>query len=277
MTGEEHLIREPLSFSVAGRRLAGEMIHGGAGCWEGAPHHLVFLHEGLGSVGQWKDFPLSLSRRTRLPALVFDRWGYGKSEPCGRIGDARYLHDEALSFLPRVLGHFGIARAILVGHSDGGSIALIFAAAHPGKTCSLITEAAHVFVEDVTLAGIREAVGTYRDTDLKGRLAKYHGDKTDLVFRRWSETWLDPVFREWNIESILPMVSCPVLAIQGKDDPYGTPAQVEAIVRQVSGPATGLIVPACGHIPHFQARGAVLAAMEEFIVKTCQLAKEKSS
>ncbi|MFA5183009.1 MAG: alpha/beta hydrolase [Syntrophales bacterium] len=266
MIEEETIIRESVFFSAAGRRLAGEIIHGGARGREGSPY-LIFLHEGLGSVGQWKDFPLSLSMRTNLPALVFDRWGYGKSEPGDKIADARYLHKEALTSLPQVLGHFGITRSILVGHSDGGSIALMFGAAYPEKVCCLITEAAHVFVEDVTLAGIREAVAVYRDTDLKGRLAKYHGDKTDLVFKRWSETWLAPSFREWNIEDYLSKVNCPVLAIQGQDDPYGTPAQVDAIVRQVSGPATGLIVPACGHIPHFQAREAVLNAMADFIGK----------
>lgn len=258
--------RESVSFSAAGRRLAGEMICTGEGGLEGVPY-LVFLHEGLGSVGQWKDFPMSLCQRTQLPALVFDRWGYGKSEPCDKVGDVGYLHEEALTSLPQVLAHFGIERGILVGHSDGGSIALMFAAAHPGKVCCLITEAAHVFVEDVTLEGIREAVHVYEDTDLKERLAKYHGENTDLVFKRWSEIWLAPSFREWNIEDYLPKVNCPVLTIQGQDDPYGTPAQVDAIVRQVSGPATAVIIPACGHTPHFQAREAVLTAMGEFVGK----------
>jgi len=229
--------------------------------------HLVFLHEGLGSVEQWKDFPLSLCKRTGLPALVFDRWGYGKSEPCGKIGNAGYLHEEALTSLPQVLAHFSIERSILVGHSDGGSIALMFAAAYPEKVCCLITEAAHVFVEDVTLEGIREAVQVYEDTNLRERLAKYHGDKTNLVFKRWSQTWLAPFFREWNVEHYLPKVNCPVLAIQGQDDPYGTPAQIDAIVRQVSGPSSGLIVPDCGHIPHLQAREIVTQAMTDFIGK----------
>ena len=103
-------------------------------------------------------------------------------------------------------------------------------------------------------------------------MAKYHSEKTDLVFKRWSETWLAPSFREWNIENYLSKVNCPVLAIQGKDDPYGTPAQVEAIVRQVSGPSSGLIVPECGHIPHFQAREVVTQAMEDFIIASCSMA-----
>jgi pimeloyl-ACP methyl ester carboxylesterase len=265
MAGEKNIIRESVSFHGAGRLLAGEIIHEGEGCWEGASRHLVFLHEGLGSVGQWKDFPLSLCRKTGLPALVFDRWGYGRSEACDIIGDPGYLHAEALVSLPQVLGHFGIARGILIGHSDGGSIALMYAAAHPEKVCCLITEAAHVFVEETTLAGIREAVRVYETTDLGARLAKYHGENTDLVFTRWSRTWLDPLFRDWNIENFLSEVNCPVLAIQGRDDPYGTADQVEAIVRQVSGPARGLLVPDCGHIPHFQARETVTVAMADFI------------
>jgi pimeloyl-ACP methyl ester carboxylesterase len=268
MTQQENFIRESASFSAAGRRLAGEMTYPGDVSLGGSPH-LVFLHEGLGSVGQWKDFPLSLCKRTKLPALVFDRWGYGKSEPCDKSGDVWYLHEEALTSLPQVLAHFRIERSILVGHSDGGSIALMFAAVYPEKVCCLMTEAAHVFVEDVTLDGIREAVQVYENTDLKGRLAKYHGEKTGLVFKRWSETWLAPSFREWNIENYLPKVNCPVLAIQGNDDPYGTSAQVDAIVRQVSGPSSGLIIPDCGHIPHFQAREVVIQAMTDFIVASC--------
>jgi pimeloyl-ACP methyl ester carboxylesterase len=268
MTQEEDFTHYPVPFAAAGRRLAGEMIQTGECSREGYPH-LVFLHEGLGSVGQWKDFPLSLCKITKLPALVFDRWGYGKSEPCGKVGDIGYLHEEALTCLPQVLGYFGIEKCILIGHSDGGSIALMFAAAHPEKVCCLVTEAAHVFVEDVTLEGIREAVRVYEDTGLRERLSKYHGDKTDLVFKRWSETWLSPSFREWNIENYLPDVNCPVLAIQGKDDPYGTPAQVDAISRQVSGPSSGLIIPDCGHIPHFQAREVVIQAMADFIAPSC--------
>jgi pimeloyl-ACP methyl ester carboxylesterase len=268
MAEQDNFIHYPVSFSAAGHSLAGEIIHAGEGSLEGSPH-LVFLHEGLGSVGQWKDFPLSLCKRTKLPALVFDRWGYGKSEPCDKIIDVGYLREEALTSLPQVLAHFRIGRSILVGHSDGGSIALMFAAIHPEKVCCLMTEAAHVFVEDVSLDGIRKAVQVYEHTDLRERLAKYHGEKAGLVFKRWSETWLAPSFREWNIENYLPKVNCPVLAIQGKDDPYGTPAQVDAIVRQVSGPSAGLIIPDCGHIPHFQAREVVIQGMTDFIASSC--------
>ncbi len=225
---------------------------------------LVFLHEGLGSVGQWRDFPSLLCEKTGLPALVYDRWGYGKSDPFTLPRLKGYLHDEALLGLPAVLDVCGIGRAILVGHSDGGSIALIYASTRPERVRAVITEAAHVFVENVTLEGIREAVSAYESTDLVKRLARYHGDKTDLVFHGWADTWLSPEFRDWNIEDVLPGVRCPVLVIQGIDDQYGTPAQVNAIARQVSGEATPLLVK-CGHIPHAEARDEVLEEMARFI------------
>lgn len=225
---------------------------------------LVFLHEGLGSIGQWRDFPSRLSERTGLPALVYDRWGYGNSDPFTLPRTTSYLHDEALAGLPAVLEACRIDRAVLVGHSDGGSIALIYASKHPENVRAVITEAAHVFVEDVTVQGIREAVEDYASTDLCKRLARYHGDKTDLVFHGWADTWLSPGFRSWNIEEFLPGVRCPVLIIQGVDDRYGTPAQVRAIERQVSGPAKALLLR-CGHIPHAEAREEVLEAMAGFI------------
>jgi pimeloyl-ACP methyl ester carboxylesterase len=256
--------REAVRIGVSGHliyveRIEPDATHGGT---DGTT--LVFLHEGLGSVGQWRDFPSRLSERTGLPALVYDRWGYGKSDPFTLPRPASYLHDEARFSLPAVLDECGIGRAILVGHSDGGSIALIFASTRPERVRAVITEAAHVFVESVTLEGIRGAVKVYALTDLGKRLARYHGDKTDLVFHGWADTWLSPEFRDWNIEEVLPGVRCPVLVIQGIDDPYGTPAQVRAIERQVSGSARSLLVR-CGHIPHAEAQAEVLEGMARFI------------
>ena len=227
---------------------------------------MVFLHEGLGSIAQWRDFPSALCLKTGLPAVVYERWGYGAADPLDGPRTVRYLHDEALESLPEVLRQLRIERSILIGHSDGGSIALLFAAARPEQVRGIVTEAAHVFVEEVTLAGIREAVGAYAASDLRDRLSRYHGGNTDGAFRGWSGIWLSPAFREWNIEGCLAGVHCPVLAIQGQDDEYGTPAQVAAIVRGVSGPALPLLVPGCGHIPHHQARGRVLDAMTRFVL-----------
>lgn len=227
---------------------------------------LIFLHEGLGSIAQWRDFPFAVSLATHLPAVIYERWGYGNADPLDRPRSARYLHEEALQSLPEVLQQLQVNDAILIGHSDGGSMALIFAATWPEKVRGMITEAAHVFVEDVTTAGIREAVSIYTSTDLPQRLFKYHGANTDRAFRGWSDVWLSPAFRDWNIEEYLPGVRCPILVIQGRDDEYGTPAQVEAIVGGVSGPAEPLIIPGCGHIPHHQARERVLAEMTRFIL-----------
>jgi pimeloyl-ACP methyl ester carboxylesterase len=227
---------------------------------------LVFLHEGLGSIGQWRDFPFEVCLATRLPAVVYERWGYGNADPLDGPRSVRYLHDEALMSLPEVLRQLNIDDAILIGHSDGGSISLIFAATWPEKVRGIITEAAHVFVEEVTLAGIREAVKVYESTNLRDRLFKYHGSNTDRAFRGWADTWLSQTFHNWNLEEYLPRVTCPILVIQGKEDEYGTPAQMETIAKGVSGPAEKLLIPDCGHVPHHQARERVLAEMTRFIL-----------
>lgn len=226
---------------------------------------LVFLHEGLGSIAQWRDFPLALSCAVNMRAVVYERRGHGKADPLDGPRCVRYLHEEARSSLPEVLRKLQIDDAVLIGHSDGGSIAIIFAALYPQKVRGIITEAAHVFVEEVTIAGIRAAVRLYESFDLPERLVKYHGSNTEAVFRGWSDTWLSEAFRNWNIEEYLPKVQCPVLAIQGLNDAYGTPAQVKAIVSGVSGPAEPLLIADCGHVPHHEARETVLAQMTRFI------------
>jgi pimeloyl-ACP methyl ester carboxylesterase len=256
--------RTTFQISAAGHGIHAERIEPDAHSEGADGKTLVFLHEGLGSAGQWRGFPSLLAARTGLPALVFDRWGYGHSDPFTLPRPMTYLHEEAQASLPAVLDACGIDRPILVGHSDGGSIALICAASMPERVQAVITEAAHVFVEDVTLDGIREAVRTYGETDLAKRLARYHGDKTDLVFHGWADTWLSREFRDWNIEEFLPRVRCPALIIQGIADPYGTPGQVEAIRRKISGPATALLLN-CGHSPHAEAQEEVLEAMARFI------------
>ena len=167
---------------------------------------LVFLHEGLGSIEMWHDFPVAIMENTGCDALIYDRWGHGKSESLDVKRTLRYVHDEALGSLPEVLIELKVDDTILIGHSDGGSIALIFAAEYPELVRGLISEAAHVFVEEITLEGIREAVEIYRTTDLKERLERYHEDNTEKLFRAWCDTWLSPEFREWNIEEYLPKI-----------------------------------------------------------------------
>ncbi|MEN6467078.1 MAG: alpha/beta hydrolase [Syntrophaceae bacterium] len=228
---------------------------------------LVFLHEGLGSIAQWRDFPELLCRKAGLPGLIYDRLGYGGSEPINEKRRVEYLHEEALASLPEVLQKCHVGKALFVGHSDGGSIALLFAAVHPERTAGVITEAAHVFVEDVTVDGIRAAVALYERGDLKEKLARYHAGNTEGAFRGWADTWLAPEFRNWNIEEYLSSIHAPLLAIQGCNDPYGTPAQVKSIVSRVNGPARGLIIPGCGHIPHIQAKQRVLSEMAEFVLE----------
>jgi pimeloyl-ACP methyl ester carboxylesterase len=268
MTRTHSLSRQSFTITSAFHQLAAEFIlPDGVAAGAGTPT-LVFLHEGLGCIAMWRDFPATLVQATHLPALVYERWGYGRSDPLPTIGarPLRYLHDEALISLPEVLAQCAIDDAIIIGHSDGGSMALMCAAAHPDKVRGVITEAAHVFVEDVTLAGIREAVKIYTTTNLKEKLTRYHGDNTEGAFRGWADTWLSPEFCNWNIEEFLPKITTPLFVIQGADDQYGTPAQVEAIAGQVKGPVKKWLVPECGHIPHVDAREAVFTEMKAFIL-----------
>lgn len=225
---------------------------------------LVFLHEGLGCTAMWKDFPARLCALTGCEGLVYDRLGYGQSAALRGGRSVHYLHQYALVELPQVLAQLPGARPyVMVGHSDGGSIALIHAAAQPPGLLGVVTEAAHVFVEDVTLAGIREARLAYGAGKLRG-LERYHGAKTEQIFKAWADTWLRPAFSRWNIEYLLASVACPVLALQGSGDQYGTGAQLDAIVAQAPA-ARRLLVPECGHTPHQEQPEPVLAAIHAFL------------
>jgi pimeloyl-ACP methyl ester carboxylesterase len=226
---------------------------------------LVFLHDSLGSIGQWRAFPELLATRVGLDAVVYDRRGYGHSSHFApTLRTPRYLEEEGEE-LGRVLDALDVRSAVLFGHSDGGSIALIAAAIFPQLVRGVITEGAHVFVEDETLAGIRHARA--KVSELRERLLRHHGERTDGVLSAWMETWLSPEFRDWNIESYLARVVCPVLVIQGSDDEYGTEAQVRAIVNGVSGPAESLMIPGVGHTPHREASDIVLHAAVELLSK----------
>jgi pimeloyl-ACP methyl ester carboxylesterase len=226
---------------------------------------IVFLHDSLGCVKTWKDFPGKLGESTDFNVLVYDRQGYGAS--CSVASSERgidYLEIEA-DILKQILDKYGIVKAILFGHSDGGSIALIAAAKYPAIIQAVITEGAHIFVEDITLAGIRRSVATYQHTNLQERLQKYHGSKTEFVFRAWSDTWLSSAYKNWNIEHYLPLIKCPLLIIQGENDEYGSLEQVKRISRQVSGEATELIISAIGHSPHKEAATIVLLNATSFL------------
>ncbi len=238
-----------------------------AGPDPGLPPALVFLHEGLGSATLWRDVPAMVADRTGHRALTYSRQGYGASDPVPLPRPVTFMHDEARGPLPRLLDALGLDRPILVGHSDGGSIALIFAATWPERVAGLVLEAPHVFVEDCSVDSIARMKEVYETTDLKTRLARYHGENTECAFRGWNDVWLTPAFRAWSIEDLLPHVTCPVLVIQGEQDEYGTVAQVEAIARQVAGPVDTRLLSNCGHSPHRDQREATVEAMAEFIAR----------
>jgi len=226
---------------------------------------LVFLHEGLGCIEVWRDFPETLCTFTGCSGLVYDRKGYGGSEKFKGPWPVDYLQKESLIYLPALLKECKIEDAVLIGHSDGGTIALIAASAHHNLVRGIITEAAHIFVEQKTIEGIRRAVKAFEATPLKEKFARYHKENTETIFYRWADRWLSPEFQNWNIQDILPKIACPALILQGEDDEYGTPAQVMSIADQVSGPVNVKLIPDCGHIPHFQAKDIILSEMTRFI------------
>jgi pimeloyl-ACP methyl ester carboxylesterase len=245
--------------SIRGHRLEYERIQG-----NGAT--LVFLHEGLGSIGQWRDFPRQVAEATGCHALVYDRYGYGKSAVLKEDkAGVRFMHDAALEELPRLLAKFRIENPILIGHSDGGSIALIHAGHFPVR--GVVTMAAHVSVEPFNIASIEQIARDFETSGLREGLGKYHKDPAK-TFHLWADAWLDPEFRKWNIEEFLPRIKCPVLAMQGDKDQYGTMAQLEAIKRGVGGPCELLKLKECGHSPFKDKPRKVFNAITKFVGKT---------
>lgn len=239
--------------------------------WAGPPPEeaptLVFLHEGLGSTSLWRDFPDRLARETGWGALVYSRAGYGKSDPVPLPRPIRFMHGEA-AVLPGVLAAAGVRDCILVGHSDGASISLIYAGSGPSPGLrGVILEAPHVFTEPHGLASIARMKEIYRDTGLRDRLARHHGANVDVAFRGWNDVWLSPDFVAWNIEEYLPTIQVPVLILQGENDEYGTWAQVEAIARQSGGPVESIAISKCGHSPHREQPEITLRAMADFVAR----------
>lgn len=231
---------------------------------------VVFLHEGLGSLSMWKDWPAQLCAAGGYRGLVYSRYGYGNSTP--RPSDERwrpdFMHVQALETLPALLEalHVDRCKPWLVGHSDGGSIALIHAAEHADRVAGVVAIAPHIMVEDVSITSIERARDAYRTTDVRARLARYHADP-DSAFWGWNDIWLDSQFRDWSIEAMLTRIRCPVLAIQGRDDEYGTLEQVEGIRRRV--PQSELVVlDDCGHSPHRDQPAALNAAITSFVTRT---------
>jgi pimeloyl-ACP methyl ester carboxylesterase len=230
---------------------------------------VVFLHEGLGSLSMWKDYPQVLCDAGGYRGLVYSRPGYGRSTPRPRAErwDVDFMHRQALALLPALLARLGIDEGEpapwLLGHSDGASIALVYAATFPRRVAGVIAVAPHIVVEDVSIASIAQARDAYRLTDIKAKLARYHDDP-DSAFFGWNDIWLDPRFRSWSIEAMLPAIACPILAVQGTDDEYGTLAQVEGI-RARAPHAEVVVLDHCGHSPHRDRPDALTAAVTDFI------------
>lgn len=226
---------------------------------------IVFLHDSLGSVQLWRDFPEKLAEATQCNVLVYDRLGYGKSFlMTTHERENNYMELEA-DVLNDLLSELNINDAILFGHSDGGTIALITASKYPEKVKAVICEAGHIFVEDITVKGVEESLKAYNTTNLPQRLEKYHGNKVEMIVKAWTEIWLSEKFRSWNIEYLLKNIISPLLFIQGEADEYGTLDQVEKTVSQVKGTAEKFIIPNIEHTPHKESPEIVLNKSIEFI------------
>jgi pimeloyl-ACP methyl ester carboxylesterase len=230
-----------------------------------AAPELVFLHEGLGSVSHWKDFPARVAEATECPVTVYSRYGSGRSDLLDGPRGVRYMHEEALQSLPELLSQLEIENPILVGHSDGGSIAIIYAGVHD-RVRGLVLLAPHVFVEDLSVTSIAGAKMKFETTNLPEKLARHHQNAA-RTFWGWNDVWLHPDFRSWNIEEYLPRITCPAVVIQGLEDQYGTMAQVEAIRRQSGGPVEVLALEDCRHSPQRDQPEKVIEAMAKFVRK----------
>jgi len=224
---------------------------------------IVFLHEALGSIRQWKDFPLKLCKLLNTRGIIYERQGHGFSEPFNSVRKDDYLHNYALEELPAFLASIGLTEPVhLVGHSDGGSIALIYAAHYPEQVVNLVTLAAHAFVEPVTLEGIREVVPSY--PNFREKLARYHPHDVDALFYAWHQTWLTDSFQYWNIEDQLHQITSQSLILQGDQDEYGSADQVARICDRIGKHASGHLISDCKHIPHLQQQEITLNLIEEF-------------
>lgn len=227
---------------------------------------LVFLHEGLGCIGLWRDFPDRVAADTGCGALLYSRAGYGRSSPVPLPRPLSYHDHEALSVLPRVLDAFALDRVVLVGHSDGGTIALLHAAAEPGpRLLGAVSIAAHVFNEERAVQGIREAVAAFEAGPLRARLERLHGPNTEVAFHGWHGAWLDPAFRDWTIVPRLARIRIPLLVIQGTEDEYGTADQYETIAASSGGPVELAIFENCAHSPHRDQPDRTAAAIADFV------------
>lgn len=249
------------TLAIAGHRLEYRSV----GPAPGTAPTIVLLHEGLGCAELWGDFPEALSAATACGVFAYSRAGYGWSSTVPLPRPLTYMHDEARDILPRVLDAIGLRRCLLVGHSDGASIAAIYAGSRQDhRIIGLTLIAPHFFVEEVTIRAITDARTAYATTDLRSKLARWHAD-ADVAFRGWCNAWLDPAFSRWDIRDALPYIRVPVQVIQGTNDPYGTIAQVEAVEHACMCPVETALLPAAKHSPHREARAETVALIAGFI------------
>ncbi|MDH3714819.1 MAG: alpha/beta hydrolase [Gammaproteobacteria bacterium] len=264
MTGRLGGQRENGFLAVVGRRLEYSWV---------PPHRedlptLVLLHEGLGCVAMWRDFPERLADQTGAGVFTYSRAGYGASQAAELPRPERYMHDEALEVLPKLLALAGIRRSVLVGHSDGASIALIYAGGSGRDDVEgLVAIAPHVFNEQLSIESIQNARTLYETTDLRAKLARYHGTQVDAAFRGWNDVWLRKEFRHWNIEEYLDAIRVPVLLVQGEQDQFGTLLQLQSIERRVGGSCRTLLLPECGHSPHRDQPQSTQRAVAAFVAE----------
>lgn len=233
---------------------------------------IVMLHEGLGALSLWRDLPRKLSNLINCSVFVYSRHGYGQSDFINSKFNAKYMHKEALNILPKILNHFDISNPILYGHSDGASIALIHASSADTGIMGLILEAPHVFVEEISLNGLKDAKKAFEQGGLKAGLAKHHREP-EMIFRCWNNIWLSPEFLTWNIVSCLSNIQCPALLIQGETVAYGTLSQLDTIEKNVSGICKKKILPNTGHSPHRENPKLVLRSIQQFISKNINAQK----
>jgi len=231
---------------------------------------IVFLHQGLGCTAMWKDFPEKMSVAAGAVVLVYDRLGYGKSESVAAPRDLDFLRHEADIILPGLLHSLNISQPVcLYGHSDGATIALLASALHPQRVQAVVAEAPHVVIEEVTTEGLNTVNKLWINGELRESLQKYHAENTVSMVESWLEVWLQPGAGEWDIINELRAIKSPVLFIQGEDDNFGTIRQMEIIRSHTNGPFEQLLIPACGHIPHFQAPETVLERTVRFLGQYC--------
>jgi pimeloyl-ACP methyl ester carboxylesterase len=243
--------------TIGGVRLEYERIDGDTGRTP-----IVMLHEGLGSLAMWRDFPQRVAEATGATVLVYNRRGYGWSDPLPGPRGVDYMHGEAQDVLPTLLEALDIKRPLLVGHSDGASIAIIHAGSG-NDVAGLVLMAPHVFVEDLTVDSIAAIKEIWKTSDMKSRLGRYHRD-AEHTFWGWNDIWLLPAFKQWNIEAFVPKIAAPMLVIQGLDDEYGTPAQCEAIKARAKAPCALLMLESCKHSPHRDQPERTLQAIRNF-------------